>query len=322
MTKPDIVRAWCEARVGCPYVYGGTGQPCTPEYRKARAAQYPQKAEKIKRNCPRLSGTAIACADCKWCDPETGVGKPAYDCAQLSRGAMEAVGIPMVSGANSQWSQTDWAERGKIADMPLDRVCLVFRDDGDKMGHVGVYTGDGYVTHAKGHDWGVVRERLADTKFTHAGIPVGLCDGKPALPILRQGDVGAYVMMLQTILCDLGPSIGVDGQFGPETANAVKAFQKGQGLTVDGVVGPKTWAALKTATGHEEEDPDVWDPDDPEIVTPPAVDMPSTGQPETGAGDINAPGKPDTVTITRADWNAIRAAAAVLWQAVKKYEEA
>ena len=54
MDKPEIVKAWCESRVGCPYIYGGTGQPCTVEYRKARAAQYPDKAEKIKRNCPRI----------------------------------------------------------------------------------------------------------------------------------------------------------------------------------------------------------------------------------------------------------------------------
>jgi len=29
MTKPEIVRAWCLERIGCPYIYGGTGQPCT-----------------------------------------------------------------------------------------------------------------------------------------------------------------------------------------------------------------------------------------------------------------------------------------------------
>jgi ABC-type proline/glycine betaine transport system substrate-binding protein len=48
-----------------------------------------------------------------------------------------------------------------------------------------------------------------------------------------------------------------------------------------------TWDALEKATGHH--------------------------------GD-EAPGEPDTVTISRADWNAIRAAVAVLAQAVRKYE--
>ena len=305
MTKPEIIRAWCEARVGCPYIYGGTGQPCTPAYRKARMAQYPAYAEKMKRNCPRLASGAATCAGCRWCDPETGTGKLAYDCAQLSRGAMEAIGIPMVSGANSQWGSTDWERKGPITELPVDRVCLVYRDDGGTMGHVGIYTGDGFVTHAKGHDWGVVCQHIAETAFTHYGIPRTLYDGKPPRPILRQGAQGPDVTTLQTLLCDAVERVRVDGAFGPETADAVKAFQKANGLTVDGVVGPKTWAALYAATGHDE-DPDIWDPDAPEIVAPPAVDVPAPA--------------PDTVTVSRADWDAMRAAAAVLTQAIKKYE--
>ena len=294
MTKPEIVRAWCEARVGCPYIYGGTGQPCTPAYRKARMNQYPAYAEKIKRNCPRLASGAATCAGCRWCDPETGTGKPAYDCAQLSRGAMEAIGIPMVSGANSQWERTDWEQKGPITDLPVDRVCLVFRDDGGNMGHVGIYTGDGFVTHAKGHDWGVVRQHIAETEFTHYGSPRTLYDGKPPRPILRQGATGAAVTTLQTLLRDVGDRVRVDGAFGAETANAVKEFQKANGLTVDGVVGPKTWAALYAATGHDEPAPEA---------------------PVAGGEPL-----PDTITISRADWDAMRAAAAVLGQAVKKYE--
>lgn len=296
MNKPDTVRAWCEAREGCPYIYGGTGQPCTPAYRKARMAQYPAYAEKMKRNCPRLKGVADSCTGCRWCDPETGTGKLAYDCAQLSRGAMEAIGIPMVSGANSQWERTDWERKGSITELPGDRVCLVFRDDGGNMGHVGIYTGDGFVTHAKGHDWGVVCQHIAETAFTHYGIPRGLYDGKPPRPILRQGAAGAAVTTLQTLLCDVGDRVRVDGAFGAETASAVKAFQKAKGLTVDGVVGPFTWAALDAATGHEEE------PAAPAIPAAPTAPA------------------PDTITISRADWDAMKAAAAVISQAVKKYE--
>ena len=36
-----------------------------------------------------------------------------------------------------------------------------------------------------------------------------------------------------------------DGIFGPNTQNAVTAFQKANGLTVDGIAGSKTWAALR-----------------------------------------------------------------------------
>lgn len=40
------------------------------------------------------------------------------------------------------------------------------------------------------------------------------------------------------------PQLSVDGDYGPATTRAVKAFQRGHGLGVDGVVGPLTWAKL------------------------------------------------------------------------------
>ncbi len=36
----------------------------------------------------------------------------------------------------------------------------------------------------------------------------------------------------------------IDGMIGPMTTNAVKAFQKKEGLKVDGIIGPKTLKAL------------------------------------------------------------------------------
>ena len=312
MDKPDIVRAWCEQRVGCPYIYGATGKPCTPAYREARMKQYPAYAAKIKRNCPRLSGTASACENCAWCDPETGTGKLAYDCAQLSRWAMAAVGISLVSGASSQWERTDWASRGKLDDLPMDRVCLVFRMDTDHMGHVGIYQGDGTVIHAKGHDYGVVREMLFDTKFTHWGIPMGLYEEGEGMihPILRQGDTGTDVAYLQTMLSDVVEPIQADGVFGPKTANAVRVFQASAGLTVDGVVGPKTWAALESAVKHDE---DISVPNKPEEPAPeqPDEDAPIIPAPDDGG---------EYVMIPKRLWDAIKASAVVLHEAVRDAE--
>lgn len=71
--------------------------------------------------------------------------------------------------------------------------------------------------------------------------PVG-----PIRPTLRKGDEGAVVRELQEYLKKLGAKIVVDGDFGPKTEDAVKAFQRfwmGEGA-VDGVVGPKTWHSI------------------------------------------------------------------------------
>jgi uncharacterized protein (TIGR02594 family) len=61
-------------------------------------------------------------------------------------------------------------------------------------------------------------------------------------PELQQGAVGAAVSELQHML----GGIDVDGEFGPETDAAVRAFQANHGLEVDGIVGAATWTALLT----------------------------------------------------------------------------
>jgi len=59
------------------------------------------------------------------------------------------------------------------------------------------------------------------------------------------GSAGEMVIELQGLLIKHGAKLKVDGDFGPRTDHAVRAFQKQAGLTADGIVGPKTWAALK-----------------------------------------------------------------------------
>lgn len=271
MTKPEAVKDAAIQRIGCPYVMGGTGKTCTPQYREARMAQYPKYADLIRKNCPRLKGSASTCKNCRWCDPETGKGKLCYDCAQFALACMAAAGIPLVSGANSQWLKTRFSESGEISGLPSDKVCLVFRKDSDgKMHHVAVYMGDGTVVHARGHDYGVVRQRIEEVSkpFTHYGVPAGLYDNE--LPTLRKGNSGAYVKMMQQALADAGYTIGIDGKFGSKTEDVVKAFQKANGLTADGVCGPKTWKALEQYIKPEL-------PDDPE---PPWVDDDPVDDPE------------------------------------------
>ncbi|MBP5308919.1 MAG: spore cortex-lytic enzyme [Clostridia bacterium] len=63
--------------------------------------------------------------------------------------------------------------------------------------------------------------------------------------ICRQGSTGSEVKTVQQKLKNWGYYTGaVDGIFGPKTLEAIKYFQRRNGLAVDGVVGAKTLAAL------------------------------------------------------------------------------
>ena len=71
---------------------------------------------------------------------------------------------------------------------------------------------------------------------------------------LRPGALGGSVEALQQRLLDLGVQVrgGVDGIFGPATANSLKAFQTQRGLPADGVVDNATAEALNTAPAAPE----------------------------------------------------------------------
>ncbi|MEN3359681.1 MAG: hypothetical protein V7637_3663, partial [Mycobacteriales bacterium] len=64
-----------------------------------------------------------------------------------------------------------------------------------------------------------------------------------------EGMGGGCVSTLQAMLNGKGQQIAVDGDFGPQTAAAVRAFQSSAGIAVDGQVGPQTKAALYSNIG-------------------------------------------------------------------------
>jgi len=63
-------------------------------------------------------------------------------------------------------------------------------------------------------------------------------------PVVRRGSEGQPVRSLQYLLRARGHAVAVDGDFGPRTDAAVRAFQRSRRLAVDGIVGPATWRAL------------------------------------------------------------------------------
>ena len=75
----------------------------------------------------------------------------------------------------------------------------------------------------------------------------------PDTPLLSRGASGSAVTALQkglkkysTPATDPG---AVDGDFGPKTEAAVKAYQQDRGIQVDGIVGDQTWWVAAGAAG-------------------------------------------------------------------------
>lgn len=70
--------------------------------------------------------------------------------------------------------------------------------------------------------------------------------------LVRRGMRGENVLRIQELLRAAGHDPKkLDGIFGPETEDAVKAFQTATGVNADGIVGPKTWDQLLSAVDAE-----------------------------------------------------------------------
>ena len=72
-------------------------------------------------------------------------------------------------------------------------------------------------------------------------------------PRIREGRKAHPVPSLQYHLRARGHVVTVDGDFGPETDAAVRAYQEEKHLAVDGIVGPQTWQALMVTARRGDE---------------------------------------------------------------------
>lgn len=250
-TKAQIATNTAEACLGWSYVYGAAGQKCTPSVRRSYINNYatrnPDESAQIKKTCQVCNGSKSTCDGCKF---YPGGETRCFDCRGFTRWILQQVGLSLIGGgATSQWNDnSNWTQKGIVADIPSGVVCCVFMANGNKMSHTGLYIGNGDIIHCSGT---VKRGKVTDKGWTHYAIPVGLNDDSPIpieKPTLRKGSRGVYVTLLQTELINKGYSCGssgADGIFGANTESAVKAFQRDSGLKVDGVVGSATWEALE-----------------------------------------------------------------------------
>ena len=296
-SKPGMIRELSAHCVGWPYVFGAAGEMCAVENRKRYAGYRPDHAAKIYGACPALNGEQSACAGCKW------TGTRIFDCRGFTRWLLAQAGLCLYGGTvSAQWeTESNWAVKGDIKDMPPGLVCCVFRE-----GHTGMYMANGLVRHCSG----CVREEPlpGKPKWLRFGIPAGLyttdelrkagvnVDETRNTPSLRKSAAGDAVKELQALLNEkCGAKLDIDGRFGAKTEAAVKAFQSANGLAADGVVGPRTWKALG---GHTDRN-DLADPNN-------SLDQ--------------LPEKPG-VWVPLEEWQALKAAVAAAGSIINHYEQ-
>lgn len=117
------------------------------------------------------------------------------------------------------------------------------------------YNGPGYAAN------GYHTKMAAAYKRLSGAAPVSAATG-----MLRMGSEGAAVRSLQALLTRAGHVVKVDGDYGPTTRDAVKDFQRAQGITADGVAGPETRRRLDTYRQSPQEKPGALAPADvPEV---------------------------------------------------------
>lgn len=149
----------------------------------------------------------------------------------------------------------EWDENDARVPRPGDIIFYDWQDKGagDNHGtpdHVGIVekVSGNTITVIEGNYKDSVRRRTLHVNGRYIrgyGVPkYGTTEGG----VLRKGDTGDAVKVMQKMLIGCGYNCGAsgaDGSFGPKTYNALLVFQKSKGLVVDGVYGPKTKAALQ-----------------------------------------------------------------------------
>ena len=168
-------------------------------------------------------------------------GPRSYDCSGLVRTAYRAAGVALPRVSRQQY--------GAGRHVPLSALRagdLVFyardRRDPRTIHHMGMYLGNGRMVESPRSGKTV---RIASIwrpgLLPRATRPAA---GRPGLLLVRFGERSKAVAAVQLRLTANRRCLAVDGDFGPATRRAIRAFQQDQGLTVDGVVGPATWGAL------------------------------------------------------------------------------
>lgn len=152
-------------------------------------------------------------------------------------------------------------DANRVTSDPQPGQIVIYDWDGDGVpDHTGVVdalNSDGTFYAVEGNHHHVV-DRVYRQRYLVEAFGLVPYDGAPAPGIRPSSPAGVppfpgYCSMgsadiatreVQQRLVERGWHLTVDGSFGHQTLQVVKAFQAQKELTVDGVVGPETWNAL------------------------------------------------------------------------------
>jgi uncharacterized protein (TIGR02594 family) len=232
---PDLAPPWLATMrtiTGTLETPGSADNPVILSWRDEIARRYPEMAS----YCAGYTHDEIP-----WCGLTT-----AY--------VMAVNGIRPVFGPSDTdkflWAAA-WQQFGKPCQPKLGAVMVFTRDGG---GHVSLYEGedgDHYIIRGGNQSDSVNVTRMSKSKFSGAfwpdvaaiTQPIPMSHQDAAFPMLQLGAIGPDVIELQTLL----GGIDVDGEFGPDTDGALRAFQAAHSMVADGIVRPDTWKALRSS---------------------------------------------------------------------------
>jgi len=226
---------YAKSCVGEAYMKGCQGWIITEAVIQRLKAQYPK------------TYTDLYVAKCR-----KNIGKRGFDCTSMS---------DVYCGVD--YDQDGWLLRAtdkgdlnySIHDLPIQKIPEIPGLHVHKVGHMGIYKGNGIVIEARGIDYGVVETKIETRGWTHWAKNF-LVSYEGDDMELRKGVKGQQVYSYQIICKKLGGAIGAfddmvlkdlngsplptgcDGSFGQIMVDVTNAFQRKYGLpvTVDGYV--------------------------------------------------------------------------------------
>ena len=179
ISKADLMVNIADDMIGWPYAWGSTGQSCTVAHRKQKMANPKISAGDIaliKKHCQILNGSKGVCNGCIYYPG--GKVTNMHDCIGFVNKLLDYAGVDHYgAGCTTMWNhKANWDAQGPINNMP-DTVCCVFRQSGNKMEHIGLHIGGGWVIHCS-----VEVKKQSNYPWTHYGIPKGLGGIIPPVP--------------------------------------------------------------------------------------------------------------------------------------------